>query len=655
MNEIKQALRRLGDDELRNALAQANLPTLLVSLSHLTGDPTWVRPPFAAGGPRGMDDNDSGDLPEEVQQAVREAAVGILREWADGRRPDPEPLSAERLVELMSAQAGEPVGPEFVDMISEELGLTPRVRVDAAEAVASASAVAPDEPDVLIVGAGIGGVTAGVMLGAAGFDYRIVEKNPGPGGTWWENGYPGAGVDTPSHLYSFSFAQRPDWSRFYAKAPEINAYIAETARRFGVDKRTSFETRAETAEYDEAAQRWAVRVERADGTIETLRSRFLISAVGQLNVPRIPDFPGMDAFRGPIVHSARWPAELDLAGKRVACVGSGASAMQLVPLVAQEAGELLVFQRSPQWVAPNAKYFREVTDEIRTLFEAVPFYLGWYRFRLFWMFNDKVHRSLQIDPEWPDHSRSINAANEKHRQFFTNYIVEQLGDRQDLLPKVLPDYPPFGKRMLFDNGWYRALRRPNVQLITEGVRGFTENGIVTASGEEFPVDVVVLATGFEALRVLGSIDVRGRGGRSVRDVWGDDDAYAYLGIAVPGFPNFFCVYGPNTNLGHGGSLILNIECQTRYIVDLLTKMRERERAVAEVKRQVCRRYVDDVDAAHGRMIWSLPTISTWYRNSAGRVVTNSPWRLVDYWRMTRSADLADYHLEGPGDEHLRSA
>ncbi len=641
--------RDITEGQLREALRSANIPTLQVVLTHLTGDPVWIRGDLRPGGPRGMDDNDSGGLSPDQQQHIRDATLRAVLDWRAGRLPEPSLPSDEELLEMISAQAAEQVAPEFLGMVSEELGLVRRGGTAhndrASAAVSGVEPQARNDFDVLVIGAGLGGVCAGIKLGEAGFAYRVVERNAEPGGTWSDNDYPGSGVDTPSHLYSYSFEQMSTWSRFYAKRAEINDYVAHCADKYGVSEHISFNTEARSARFDESLGRWIVELQGADGTIETVTPRAVISAVGQLNVPKIPNLPGIEDFSGPMFHTAKWPAGTDLRGKRVAVVGTGASAMQLVPILAEQVSELVIFQRSKQWAGPNRKYFQEITDDQRILFSAIPMYLQWYRVRLLWMFNDKVHRALQIDPDWPHPARSINAANDRHREFFTEHIISELDDRQDLLPDVLPDYPPFGKRMLIDNGWFRALTKPNVRLVTSAVRGFTDDAVLTDTGETVETDVVVLSTGFETLRLLDSVDVVGRSGR-LRDVWGDEDGFAHLGISVPGFPNFFCVFGPNTNLGHGGSIIFNIECQVRYIVDLLGQMAERDVAVADCRPEVLETYLDKVDEAHSRMIWSHPGFTSFYRNSSGRVVTNSPWRLVDYWRMTERADLDEYRL-GP--------
>jgi 4-hydroxyacetophenone monooxygenase len=277
--------------------------------------------------------------------------------------------------------------------------------------------------------------------------------------------------------------------------------------------------------------------------------------------------------------------------------------------------------------------------------EHVPYYAAWYRARLSWIYNDKVHPTLQIDPEWPEQKASINAANHGHRRFYERYLTSQLDGRPDLIAKSLPDYPPFGKRMLLDNGWYAMLRRPNVELVTEAVTEVTETGLVDSAGQAHGFDVIIMATGFHTDRYLYPMDVTGRSGRTTREVWGEHDATAYLGITVPDFPNLFIMTGPNTGLGHGGSFITILEYQIRYVMDLISTMVEQGLGTVEVRRDVHDEYVRAVDAAHARMVWTHPAMNNWYRNDDGRVVAVLPWRIVEYWEMTRAANLDDYVVE----------
>jgi 4-hydroxyacetophenone monooxygenase len=319
--------------------------------------------------------------------------------------------------------------------------------------------------------------------------------------------------------------------------------------------------------------------------------------------------------------------------------------MQIGPEIQNTVASLTIFQRSPHWAAPFEQFRRPVTESVRFLLREVPLYQSWYRMRLGWTFNDRIHPALQKDPNWEHPERSLNAINDGHREYFTQYIHAELGDRTDLLEYVVPTYPPFGKRMLMDNGWYRMLRNEKVELVTDPVAEIGTDRVITDDGSEYQVDVLVLATGFDVLRFLTSFDARGRDGRSLREVWDDDDARAYLGLAVPGFPNFFCLYGPNTQPGHGGSLIFVVEMQMRYIIDLLRAMVTNDIGAIECRQDVHDEYNAGIDRAHENMVWTHPGMSTYYRNARGRVVVNYPYRNVDLFDMTAGADLAEFVAE----------
>jgi 4-hydroxyacetophenone monooxygenase len=623
----------------REAVALANVPTLIPLLVQMTGDLRWLEEPYRPRRNRGMGDNPTGGLPEPVQEEIRSAALDAILAWrAVEPLAIPDPPN-DLLVRMLSVSMGEPVPPEYGPMIESEFGLrgesfSRHVR----------DLDVPEGFGVLVIGAGVSGIAAGIRLEEAGIPYTILERHETVGGTWLENRYPGCGVDTPSAIYSFSFAPR-DWSQYFCLRDELHQYLEDVATEAGVRSRIRFGTEVVAAAYDEQEQTWDVDVGSADGSQERLRAKIVISAVGAFSRPKWPAIPGLDSFRGPCVHTARWPEDLDVTGKRVAVIGNGASAMQLAPAIAGEVESLPIFQRSPQWAAPFELFHAEVPEPVRFLSREVPLYRLWYRLRAAWVYNDRLHDALQKDPDWPHPARSVNAINDAHREFFTRYVEGQLGDRQDLLPAVLPDYPPFGKRILLDNGWYRTLTRENVRLVTDRIVEIRAEGIVTEPGDEYEVDVIVCATGFDVVRFLSSVDVRGRGGRSLREVWDDDDARAYLGTAVPGFPNFFILYGPNTQTGHGGSLIGHTESQLNYVLDLLAQMLEHGLGAVEVRQDVYDAYNERVDRAHEQMVWTHPGMETYYRNSRGRVVVNSPFRVVDFWSWTRSANLEDYVVE----------
>jgi 4-hydroxyacetophenone monooxygenase len=529
---------------------------------------------------------------------------------------------------------------EYGPLIAAELGI-------ADHPVKRRRAPADSDFRVLIVGAGASGIAAAVKLEDAGIRYTIVEKHHAVGGTWLENRYPGCGVDTPSALYSFTFAPQ-DWSMYFALRDELKSYFEHVADERGLNDRIRFDTEATSAFFDPDSQTWAVELRGADGSHETVSANVLITAVGAFRKPKMPLIKGLESFEGPVVHTADWPEGLNLEGRRVAVIGNGASAMQLVPAIADEVSELIVFQRAPHWAAPFELFHVKVPESVRFLANEVQLYRSWYRVRNGWTFNDRIHAALQKDPEWPHPERSMNKVNEAHRNFFIRYIEQELGDRSDLLDALVPDYPPYGKRILLDNGWYRTMTREHVRLVSEPIAEVTPTGIRTASGEAIEVDVIACATGFDVVRFLNSIQVHGRDRRSLREVWNDDDARAYLGTAVSGFPNLFMVYGPNTQAGHGGSLLGMTESQLDYIVDLIGKMIASGIGTAEVRAEVYEKYNAELDRAHEQMVWTHPGMSTYYRNSRGRIVVNTPWRIVDYWHMTREADLDDYATE-PAD------
>jgi 4-hydroxyacetophenone monooxygenase len=316
--------------------------------------------------------------------------------------------------------------------------------------------------------------------------------------------------------------------------------------------------------------------------------------------------------------------------------------MQIAPTIAGEVASLTVYQRSPQWARPIPEYGAPVRTGTQWLIEHVPFYATWNRFTLFWRYGDGLLRFLRKDPDWPHPDRSLNRINDRQRLEMTDFIESELSNRPDLVEACLPDYPPFGKRMLVDNGWFEMLCADNVRLVTGPIDHVVEDGIVTADGTHRPADVIVFATGFVITDMASRLGIVGRDGTTLADAWSDDNPAAYLGITVPGFPNLFLMYGPNTNLAHGGSIFFHAECQARYITKTLVAMVEGGISSVDCRQEVCADYVARVDAEHEGLVWTHPGMTTWYRNRYGRVISVSPWRLVDYWAMTHEPDLSDY-------------
>jgi 4-hydroxyacetophenone monooxygenase len=609
---------------------------LLLVLVQFTGEADWLskaRPHIA--GPMSYQEK----MPADLRHAIRARLFDVLMERAASAAPLPALPDGELLKDMLSIAAGEPLGDEYLRMMSEELAPPPE---EAPLFDAAASALgAPADFRVLIIGAGMSGLCAAVRLAQAGVNFSIVEKNATVGGTWLENSYPGCGVDTPNHFYSYSFAPYHDWSMLFAKRRELWDYFERVADEYSIRERITFDTEVESAIFDENTKLWAVMTRGAGGS-RRFDANVVISCVGVLNRPKIPEIPGLQDFTGSAFHTAQWDAGFDWRGKRVAMVGTGASGHQVGPTIAPDVERLTIFQRSPHWIVPNPNYFERVPEGVKWLLAHLPYYVRWYRFQLFWGFSDGLYSALQVDPTWDKKARSINAANERHRRFMERHMRAELGDDSPLLDKVMPDFPPYGKRILIDNHWYKMLKRPNVDLVTEPIERVTAAGIETCDGKVWPADALVFATGFQASKMLAPMEIRGRGGREIHQTWGEDDAQAYMGMTVPGYPNFFILLGPNTGLAHGGNAIFMTECQVRHVMACLRELVAQRRQTIEVREDVSERYNRTVDELHAGLVWTHPGVRSWYKNKRGRVFAISPWRLVEYWRMTGTLNIDDY-------------
>jgi len=627
-----------SDEFIAHALEGASIPTLMMSLVHITGDTSVLRGPIRPkvvmlGGFQGA-------LSEEEQASVRRMALEALKAYRDRGCTLPLQPSPELVQEMMNFMVGERVGDEYVPMMLEELALDG----NDSRAPRWSRAVPAAEREkfhVLIIGGGMSGLLQALRLKEAGIPFTLVEKNNSVGGTWYENRYPGCRVDIANHFYSYSFEPYA-WSEYFSQRDELLAYFRNFAHRHGLEEHIRFNTEVTAARYDEAGAVWEVELKSAEGT-RSMRANAIVSAVGQLNRARIPEIAGREEFQGVQVHSAEWDPTLELKGKRVAVLGSGASAFQLVPEVANIAAKLYVFQRSAPWMLPNPLYHEAVSPQFRWLVQHVPYYGRWFRFLIFYPGSDGILPALRIDKDWPHPERAVNALNDHFRTQLIEYLKSQVNGNLALLEKVTPKFPFMGKRMLQDNGsWLRALQQPNVELIDEGVSRIDASGIVASSGH-YEVDVIIYATGFHATRFLWPMSVIGRAGKRLSEVWGDEPR-AYLGITVPDFPNLFCLYGPATNLAHAGSIIFHSECQVRYATACIQALLENGAKAMECRREVYEDYAQRLIAELETLVWSHPACDSWYRNRAGRVVTTSPWRLADYWKWTRAPDLKDYTL-----------
>jgi cation diffusion facilitator CzcD-associated flavoprotein CzcO len=469
-------------------------------------------------------------------------------------------------------------------------------------------------PRVVVIGAGFGGIAAGVKMQRAGIDtFTIYEASLGIGGTWWDNTYPGAEVDVGSYLYCFSFKPH-DWTRTHAKQPELQKYLEETVDQFGLRPHLQLGVAVESATWDDERHVWRLTLD--DG--RTDECDVLVSAVGFLNVPRYPDWPGLDDFAGPKFHTARWQHEHDLTGRVVAVVGTGSSATQIVPAIQPLVRQCIVFQREPGWVLPKGE--RDLTDEQRAALAR-----WWPGRRERWRLKYSLEKGLWRGRIW----RPGTKPNRAREALCRSYIDRKFADRPDLREAVTPNYPYPGKRPIFASTYYSALKQDNVTLVPRAVSSVTRTGIVDTEGEEHPVDVIVLATGFQPTNYLARVRVTGRGGVTLQEHWAGEPR-AFLGITVSGFPNFFMLYGPGTN---GGDIVSMLEAQADYAVRAMRRLRRERRTAIEVKPRWEERWYRWLQSTMQGTSWTMS--NNYFTTASGKVVTQWPYGNTVYAVLTK--------------------
>ncbi|GAA5099406.1 flavin-containing monooxygenase [Nocardia iowensis] len=477
-------------------------------------------------------------------------------------------------------------------------------------------------PSIIIIGAGFGGLGLALELRRAGLDsFTILERAQDLGGVWRENTYPGAACDVPSPLYSWSFEPKTDWPRRFSEQRDIHEYMRGVAEKHDLVRYIRFGTEVTDAEFDEQTGRWIITT--ADGA--QLTADVLVPAVGQLSRPAMPNIAGIDTFAGPAFHSAEWDHSVDLTGKRVACIGTGASAIQYIPRIQPEAAHLTLFQRSAAWVLP--KFDTEYSSTHKAVFKYLPPTRLAERFAI-WSFFEVLALALT---DIPAMKTPVIALADRHR-------VKQVSD-PELRAKLTPDYAAGCKRGLFSNEYFPALAQPNVTVETTAIEAITPTGIRTADGVEHEVDVIVYGTGFKGTEFLAPMNIYGLGGRKLADVWGDEGARAFLGLSVPHFPNLFMMYGPNTNVG-SGSIIYMLESQARYIRQVVQYLSDRPGRYLAARADAEQNWDDWLQRRLKDTPWNF--CSSWYRNAAGRITNNWPGATVLYRWKTKTFDLGDY-------------
>ena len=565
---------------IRRAVEASDLAALRVALFQATGDAE-----LAEFGPVAtLDDADRARLADR--------AALLLETWIDRfQRRIP---SDEELRELMDMVLGVPTRDEHFEIRRKFLAFTP---FPFQHERSEDAAPVPEGFEVAIIGAGPAGISMAVQLERLGIPYVLYDRRSEIGGTWSIHKYPDIRVDTLSITYEFSFEDEYPWSEYFARGEDVRTYLEFISKKYGVHKHTRLGHDLEDARFDDESLTWHLTFQGPDGKRVERDVNMVVSAAGVFAKTKLPDIGGIDEFEGTIVHPTEWTSELDVQGKRVAVIGNGSTGVQLMAPVAEKAEHLSVFQRTPQWIAPRPNYGRRVEPEVRWLLDNLPGYWNWSRYTSIIGLMTWHEDFLVPDPEWERKGGHITKKSEDLREFLVGYIKEQVGDRPDLLEKLVPDYAPMVRRPVVDNNWYQSLTRDDVDLVTSGIERLTKNGIETSDGKHHEVDLIVFATGFEVDKFLWPAEYRGEKGVNLRDYWGPKSPRAYLGMMVPQFPNLFIMYGPNSQPVSGGvSLPSWFQIWAAFIAQCLDTMFEEGHARVAVKEDAFEIYNKQLDA-----------------------------------------------------------
>ena len=616
-------------DALGAALLEADLCALLPALAAATGDLSLLDPDLKPS--EELFPETPGGYDEDRAARLRMLALRGLHLLESG---EASPVTdGDDLTKILEWLVPDPHLVEHRPLYLQEAGL-----FDFRAPKWSVAELASNKVlRVAVIGAGMSGILAAHRLTQAGCTVTVFEKNDQIGGTWLENSYPGCRVDVANHLYAYSFGERPNWQNNQSTRSELLSYFQAVAADTGVTPLVRCSTTVTSLFFSEEASTWSVQTSGPQGQ-SAMEVDLVISSVGQLNHPKIPDLPGIESFQGRDFHTARWPEHLDLKDKRIAVVGTGSTGIQVIPELAKDTKSLTIFERTPTWVVPVLEYKAPVTEGQRLLFDAIPGYLGWHRLWLLWKNCEGLLALARVDPEFNGGTKSVSAANLEFRQLLEMALELQLEGRPDLLEMVTPEYPPIARRLSPDDGSYLAtLMAPSTTLIHGAVTEVTPTGVIDSNGTHHDVDVIVWATGFAAQDFLLPMPVTGRDGKSLQEVWASDPL-AYLGITVPGFPNLFFTYGPNTNIVINGSIIYFSELEVDWIQRVIGSMVRQGAAEVEATPEALKIWREFVDAGNEKMAWGVSSVPSWYRSSSGRITQNWPESLLVYFDMTRDLD-----------------
>ncbi|MEX1218627.1 MAG: NAD(P)/FAD-dependent oxidoreductase [Acidimicrobiales bacterium] len=615
----------IDTDYIRRAVDYSDLAALRVAIFQATGDPE-----LAELGPVAQLD------PEDRSRLV-ERCIGLLdsdlKSWTLRTPSDDEINSMLEMVLGKPTSQGDFELRKMVLSFEDFPGFaewsTPTTQ-------------APSDFHVAIIGGGLNGIATGVQLEQLGINFTLYERREELGGTWCINRYPDIRVDTLSASYEFSFEKEYQWTEYFARGPEVRGYITHIANKFGVMDHVKFEHDLIEARFNDETKLWHVTFRLADGSTISRNVNAIVSAAGLFANPNLPDFPGVENFGGIVIHPSKWPEGIDLSDKRVAVIGNGSTGVQLLGRVAEMSKHVEMFQRTPQWISPRDKYGAHVEPESRWLINSMPGYWNWCRITSIMHLFDFDKDFLIRDVEFEKTGGRITAKSEFVRNMLLNYINTETGGRQDLIEKLLPDHAPMVRRPIVDNGWYRALTRDNVDLVTEDIVRFTDTGIETADGEHHELDVVISATGFDIVKYLWPAEYFGRNGINLHEKWEEESPMAYAGMMVPGFPNLFTLYGPNSQPVSGGvALPAWYQMWAGFVARCLIGMIEGGTQTVEVTDEAFRDYNERLEIESQKLIMVTEEASAkknYYVNANGRMQVNAPWETHEYYRMTSYPD-----------------
>ncbi|CAG9996236.1 unnamed protein product [Clonostachys byssicola] len=629
----------VDEDFIRAAIAKSNLNALRLALLQVTGDPDLAKMRTRRQQIRGGA-MFTHVLVDEDAPLLTEKALAFLskRESDDSIPPPPSKIESKKLLDLFG---DEPVGEREFNYDYEELAFEEFPRA-AQWTEKKRSAETISQFKIVIIGGGISGLAAAVQFKRLGLNFQVIERQKGIGGTWLLNSYPDARVDTSSYLFQFKFVKNYPWSEYFATAGETQEYLEYVANEYEVEDHFSFNREVVSAIWNELTKKWQLTVKSNDGGVEVIICDAVVSGSGVFSTPSIPDIKGIKDFQGHIFHTANWDHKTDLRNKRVALLGTGSTGVQLSSAVASQASQYTVFQHSPNWIMNMAGYGTRIDDHVRWLFATMPYYWNWFCYSAH-VTSQQLQGLQDYDKDWQAKGGLINKRNDLVRESLTSYIKSKTKSKPGLFEKVLPDYPPLVRRLVVDNDFFDTLLLDHVDLVTDKIESFTENGIKTADGAEREFDIVILGTGFKVSQYFWPCKYVGRNGTTLEDLWKKDGARSYLGLTMPGFPNFFSFYGPNHQPRSGGFYSWG-EIWSRYTAEAIVHLIENKLNSIECRKDVFDRYNDKLDEANKGLIWELPGHG-YYVNEFGRQSVNTPWNTADYHSMVLKPNMDDFDFQ----------